>query len=35
MSENVDLREKNQELEHVIQQLEFETNTISILIHCI
>ena len=29
MSENADLKEKNQELEHVIQQLQFETETIS------
>ena len=28
MLENVDLKEKNQELEHVVQQLQFETETI-------
>lgn len=28
MTENVDLKEKNQELEHVVQQLQFETETI-------
>ncbi len=29
MKENADLKEKNQELEHVVQQLQFETETIS------
>jgi hypothetical protein len=29
MSDNAELKEKNQELEHVIQQLQFETETIS------
>jgi hypothetical protein len=29
MKDNADLIEKNQELEHVIQQLQFETETIS------
>lgn len=28
MQDNADLREKNQEFEHVIQQLEFESETI-------
>ena len=31
MKENADLKEKNQELEHVVQQLQFETETISLL----
>jgi hypothetical protein len=30
MKENADLKEKNQELEHVVQQLQFETETISL-----
>ena len=29
MKDNADLKEKNQELEHVVQQLQFETETIS------
>ena len=29
MKHNADLIEKNQELEHIIQQLQFETETIS------
>jgi hypothetical protein len=31
MKDNADLIEKNQELEHIIQQLQFETETISML----
>ena len=29
MKENADLKEKKQELEHIVQQLQFETETIS------
>jgi hypothetical protein len=28
MQENVDLKEKNQQLEHIVMQLQFESDTI-------
>lgn len=31
MKDNADLKERNQQLEHIIQQLQFETETIGII----
>ena len=33
MKDNAELKEKNQELDHVVQQLQFETETISKLLY--
>lgn len=32
MAENADLKEKNQQLDHMVQQLQFETETIGIVL---